>query len=111
MRITDWSLNGNYRPMRGRAFVEVIQQKSRIILGLDVDPRDEISHRGRVLALGPPARLTDDPASPEVPWDVEVGDEIVFVIDGVYRGRVIDWRNVRGQVCVVSQGEICGVYE
>ena len=74
---------------------------------------DEVqSHRGRVLALGPPARLTDHPDSPECPWGCKVGDEVVYAMFvWLDKMRVMAFAGVKGEVCIVAQGELCGVVQ
>ena len=104
-------VHGQYRPMRGQAYVQVLQQKSKLVIELDKDPREVHSHRGIVLALGEPARLTDHPDSPEVPWGVEVGQEVVYAMFvWLDKMRVLSFKD-DGAVCVVAQGELCGVVE
>lgn len=104
-------VQGQYRPMRGQAYVQVLQQKSKLVIELDKDPREVHSHRGIVLALGEPARLTDHPDSPEVPWGVEVGQEVVYAMFvWLDKMRVLSFKD-DGAVCVVAQGELCGVVE
>lgn len=103
---------GKYRPMRGQAYVLIDRIKSSLILMPDEDPREEKVHRGRVLALGPPAFLDSSGGSPEVPWDVSVGDEVCFVLAvWLDRMRMLEMFGVKGTVCVVAQGEIVGKHE
>lgn len=105
-------VHGRYKPMRGQAYVHVEPHKSSLIVTLPGDPLDEKTHRGTVLALGPPARLTDHPDSPEVPWLCEIGDRIVYErFVWMDRMRVLEFDGVKGHVCVVAQGEIAGVEE
>jgi co-chaperonin GroES (HSP10) len=98
-----------YRPMRGQAYVQMMPEyRGRIIL--DQDENKSQSHQGRIIALGPPARLGDSPDAPEVPWLCEVGDEIVYsMFVWLDKFRVFAMLGVKGEVCVVAQGEVCGV--
>src|ERR1019366_4051234 len=94
-------VQGRYRPMRGQAYVRVLQQKSKLVIELDKDPREVHSHRGIVLALGEPARVTDHPDSPEVPWGCNVGDEVVYAMFvWVDKMRVLAFKD-DGNVCIV----------
>jgi len=102
-------VRGTYRPMRGQAYVRVVHPKSSLLV-LSED-KEENSHRGVVLALGEPARLTDHPDSPELPWGVEVGDEVVYAMFvWLDKMRVMQFAG-HGEVCVVAQGELCGVLD
>jgi co-chaperonin GroES (HSP10) len=66
------------------------------------------SHRGRVLAAGPPARM---PWGTPLPLDFEVGDEVVFVF--ALAGTEVSRRSFYGdEPCVyVAQEEVIGVFE
>ena len=67
------------RPMRGQVVVrELVQQHSAILWTPEDRPRQVRTHRGRVLAMGPPSRLVDLPDAPEVPWGFGVGDVIQY---------------------------------
>lgn len=105
-------VHGRYRPMRGQAYVQVLHEKSELIIMHEPDSREVTSHRGKVLALGPPARLTDHPDSPVVPWGCEVGDEVVYAMFvWLDKMRVLAFAGVKGEVCIVAQGEIAGVIQ
>jgi len=113
------------RPLRGRALVEVLSEYTGLLVLPDLDPhaeREKKSHRGRVLALGPPAhaeRSWDGDrwvGGAPVPWDCRVGDEVQFVfavwLDKMRRGR--DWPESMGgnaELAVIAQEEILGVWE
>lgn len=103
------NIETRYRPMRGQAYIEMVAEKSSLIVMPDANPHDEKSNRGKVLALGPPARLTDHPDSPMVPWDIAVGDEVVFVLAvWLDRMRILGMHGKR--VAVVAQGEVVAAY-
>lgn len=105
-------VSGRYTPRRGQAYVQVQEPKSDVLVLLAEDPREQKSHRGKVLALGPPARLTDHPDAPEVPWGVAVGDDVLFVLAvWMDRMRVLEFTGVRGHVAVVAQGEVLAVVD
>lgn len=99
-----------YRPMRGQAYVRIIPERSSLIIHADAKPQDCKSYRGRVLALGKPARLTDHPDAPEVPWDVQVGDEVLFSLF-VWMDRMRVLSTDEGKVVVVAQGEVLACRE
>ena len=97
----------SFAPLRGRALVELlIPERSGLVWLVNKDPQDQATHRGRVLALGPPARLTEHPSSPEMPWDCKVGDEVVFTF-AVW----LDKMRRFGRVAVVAQVEVLAVVE
>ena len=68
------------RPMRGQCVVrELPWQRPVVIWTPDPEKRSVTWYRGRVLALGAPALLEPNtPGSPEVPWDIKVGDVVVY---------------------------------
>ena len=100
-------VEATYRPMRGQAYVEFVEEKRSIIVQRD-EAADKV-HRGRVMALGPPARLGDREDAPEVPWDLRVGDVVAFeLFVWMDRMRIFGMHGAR--VAVVAQGEIVGVY-
>jgi hypothetical protein len=98
------------RPLRGRAFVEVLgefRKDSRIIMP-EAGPRDRTWYRGKVLALGQPARVNY--VGPEWPWLCKPGDEVVFVLAvWLDKMRITRFVGVRGDVAVLAQLEILGV--
>lgn len=73
--------------------------------GSAVKPREQKSHRGTILALGPPARQGRG-NGPEIPWDCKPGDRVVFVY-AVWLERM---RKFDG-IAVVAQAEVLGVIE
>lgn len=107
------SIEKRYRPMRGQAYVQMLERRSSILIDPGEDPRDHKGcHRGRIFALGPPARLAEHAYSPVVPWDCKVGDEIVFnLFTWLDKFRTMRLFGVDGLVMVVAQGEIHGVVE
>ena len=97
-----------YKPMRGQAYVQLVTPRRSIIW--QENERERKWHMGRVLALGPPCRLSAHPSSAEVPWDVEVGDRVIVLLTvWMDRMRVLEWVGVDGEVAVVAQGEILAV--
>ena len=93
----------DYAPMRGRVFVEVLEMRKSIIVTMDEDPRKVKIHRGRVLAMGPPAR---NAAGIEVPPEFKVGDEILYVYAlATEKARRFE------EVACVAQEEVTGVLE
>ena len=103
-------MSAKFRPMRGQCYVEVFREKSSTVIALMGDPLDDRYYCGRVLALGEPARLTDDPRSPELSWDVSVGDRVLFEPQvAMDRMRTFRMEGVRGDVMVVAQIEVMAV--
>lgn len=67
-------------PMRGQCVVREIDPPRGLVTLIELDPEGRRVHRGIVLAHGAPAFLSyDSLTSPEVPWDLKVGDEVVYV--------------------------------
>jgi hypothetical protein len=102
-------VRGHYRPMRGQAYV-MREKRAHGLIVVPDDPKKDSIHVGTVLDLGEPARLTDQPSSPVVPWDLRVGDRVYFVM-GVWldKMRTLEFVGVKGDVVVLAQGEIVGV--
>jgi hypothetical protein len=101
------------RLMRGQVVVrEEIPPPSPALWTPEQGPRQVKTHRGVVLGLGPPARLTEHPASPEVPHGFVVGDVVQyhFAAVGTQASRTRGW--VDGKPATwLHQGEIDGVWE
>jgi co-chaperonin GroES (HSP10) len=96
------------RPLRGRAFVEVLKEIVSPIITIDSDPRERKWYRGKVLALGKPACVGY--GGPETPWCCAPGDEIVFVLAvWLDRMRITRFVGIKGEVAVLAQGEILAV--
>ena len=60
--------------------------------------------------MGKPARLTDHPDAPEVPWGGLVGDEVLFSLF-VWMDRMRVLSTDDGKVVVVAQGEVLACRE
>lgn len=93
------------RPLRGRAFVEMLDSiLSATIVLPGEDPKSRTIHRGRVLSLGAPCLSALDH---EIPWLCEPGDEVYFVLslwlDKMRRMRIL---GVKGEVWCVGQVEV-----
>jgi hypothetical protein len=86
------------------------EKRTTLLTLLRPDPKKQQVHRGMVLDLGEPGTLDGHPESPVVPWDVKVGDVVVFVM-GVWLDsmRTLEFVGVEGDVIVVAQVEIVGV--
>jgi len=106
------------RPLRGRAFLAKDPRESGretayrgiIIPATAHNPRETREHRGRVLALGPPARTEDGTST--VPWGCKVGDEVLFVYAvALEKVRTIEMLGIDGEIVVVGQEEVLGVCE
>ena len=71
--------------------------------------RDISIHRGKVIALGAPGQV--DGFGPVVPWDIAVGD-VVYYTYGVAMQKLRSFdRDGGGELVVVAQEEIQGVFE
>lgn len=94
-------------PMRGRIVIREHKQTSSVIHLVDNDPRATVTHRGTVLAAGPPVLL--DSGAP-VPLDFDVGDVVQFHFEATEKGRTTTWGEHEG-VLVMAQREIDAVIE
>ena len=99
-------------PLRGRVVIREHKEASRIVTIIDTrDPRGDLTvsrtHRGTVLAMGPPV-LTDD--GHEVPHGFAVGDVVQFHFEATESGRTTTWGEHEG-VLVMAQREIDAVLE
>ena len=95
-------------PLRGRVVIREIKARSSIILDPGVfDPRAQTTHRGQVIAVGPPV-LTLKGA--EIPLDFKAGDVVQFHFEGTEKGRTVTWDGHEG-VLVMAQREIDAVIE
>lgn len=105
------------RLLRGRALLKLDDSELAAghmsdggvwIPGTSFGERKMKIHRGTVVALGPPARTKGrrGKLGAETPWDVEPGDEVLFV----YAEWLERMRRFEG-FAVVSQSEIVGVIE
>jgi co-chaperonin GroES (HSP10) len=101
------------RLLRGRVAIrEILPTKSgRIVLPDDYHDkheRDRTSHRGLVLAMGPPARTA---SGAEVTPGFAPGDVVhfVFALHGTEASRVNTWPADGGRVVWVAQEEVTAV--
>jgi len=103
----------NIRPMRGQVVVrEVEVSPSGALWTPTPGARQVKTHTGRVLALGPPARLTEHPGSPEVPHGFVVGDLVQYHFGavGTQEARTRAWSDGKPATWL-TQAEIDGVWE
>jgi co-chaperonin GroES (HSP10) len=63
------------RPLRGQVVVREIPHEASAILWTPTNPRAVLVHRGRVLAMGPPAQTA---RGVDVPHGFSVGDEVLY---------------------------------
>ena len=99
--------------MRGQVVVrELDAPASPLLWTPDPRARDVSTHRGIVLGLGPPARLTESPNSPEVPHGFEVGAVVQyhFAAMGTQEARTRAWTD-GGAATWLVQAEIDAVWE
>lgn len=108
------------RWLRGRALVErLLPRRSGVVLFADSydehEERTRSDHRGRVLALGPPALVASRAGAVEVPWDCEVGDTVLYVyavtMQKLRTFVVEDPDAGRRELVVLAQEEIVGVID
>jgi hypothetical protein len=105
------------RLLRGRVLVQVEPEDgaSKIIWAPEARDWGEKGvyqgkrpHFGRVIAMGPPARLPvcrDGSGGDEVPYGFGVGDRIMYV----YAVALEKMRSFAGHLCIVAQEEVVGV--
>ena len=101
------------RLMRGQVVVREIDATPSPVLWMpDPRARDVSTHRGVVLGMGPPARLTESPNSPEVPHGFEVGAVVQyhFAAMGTQEARTRAWTD-GGAATWLVQAEIDAVWE
>jgi hypothetical protein len=102
----------NVRLMRGQVCVrEVEQTGSSSLWTPEPGAREQKTHTGRVLTMGPPARLHLKSASaPEVPYGFEVGALVQFHYEHHQEAHTRTW--VDGEPATwVPQSCIDGVWE
>lgn len=101
------------RLMRGQVVVrELDAPPSAVLWTPERGPRQVTTHRGVVIGLGPPARLTEHPSSPEVPHGFGVGDVVQYHFGamGTQVARTRAW--VDGEPATwLTQVEIDAVWE
>ena len=103
----------SYHPQRGQAYVEMLPERESIIILPSGNPRREKWHRGRVLRLGEPSFLDAYAYSPRVPWHIDVGDEVLFVLAAASdkMRKDVNVPGISVRVCVLAQSEIMAVVE
>jgi co-chaperonin GroES (HSP10) len=97
----------SYRPLRGRVVIREHKQSSDVIRIVGGNPREEKTHRGTVIDVGPPV-LTLKGA--EVPLHFKPGDVVQFHFEATEKGRTTCWNGEDG-VLVMAQREIDAVLE
>lgn len=100
------------RLMRGQVVVREEFGCLSVLWTPEQGPRQVRTHRGVVLGLGPPARLTEHPASPEVPHGFGVGDLVQYHFGavGTQEARTRAWTDGKPATWL-TQAEIDGVWE
>lgn len=101
------------RLMRGQVVVRELNAKpSSALWTPEQGPRQVKTHCGIVLGLGPPARLTESPTSPEVPHGFEVGDVVQFHFGamGTQVARTRVWTDGKPATWL-TQAEVDAVWE
>ena len=104
------------RLLRGRILIREDRRHSSIIIAPTGDPRATVTHRGEVLAVGPPVETQHyDPATRrstfhEVPLHYKVGDFVQFHFEATEKGRTMTWGEWEGVLCM-AQREIDAVLE
>lgn len=94
------------RPMRGQVVIEeIVDQPSRALWTPTPGARQVKTHRGRVLALGPPART---PSGVEVAYGFGVGDVVQFHYEFLEKLARNEWE---GQKALwIPQQDVDGVW-
>jgi co-chaperonin GroES (HSP10) len=92
-------------PLRGRIVVR--EHKLSPILEIIHNPRDIVTHRGTVIAVGAPFRLD---SGAEIPLHFKPGDVVQFHFDGNEKARTVTWDGEPG-ILVMAQREIDAVIE
>jgi hypothetical protein len=102
----------NIRLMRGQVVIRELEPRPSERLWTPTRGQNDVTtHVGRVLAKGPPARLTDHPHSPEVPHGFEVGDVVQYHFGamGTQEARTRAW--IDGKPATwMTQAEIDAVH-
>jgi co-chaperonin GroES (HSP10) len=93
--------------LRGRVVVREQKKPSSLIEIVDNDPAATVTHRGVVLALGPPVRTPKGGA--EIPHGFKVGDVVQFHFEATEKGRMTEWDGA--PAVVLAQREIDAVIE
>lgn len=93
-----------WQPARGYLAVTEMVEASEIIR-IRVDPRSRstVTHRGRVVALGPAPRTVTGAV---VPWQVAVGDVVQFHFVFHRRNREISWPPTGETVVMLTHDEL-----
>ena len=90
---------------RGQVVVRETRQQYSIIVPVE-GPREVKTHRGYVLAMGPPAQVSGH----DVPHGFAVGDEVIFHWEKSEKAFTRAW--IDGEdACWMMQHEIDGVIE
>ena len=97
--------------MRGQVVVRELDVLGSTVLWTPEDgPRQRKTHRGRVLAMGAPARLVDLPGSPLVPFLFDVGDVVQYHFAHHQEAWTMPWP-LDGKPCTwLAQANIDGVW-
>jgi hypothetical protein len=101
------------RLMRGQVVVrELDAPDSSSLWTPEPGVRQVKTHRGVVLGVGPPARLTEHPSSPEVPHGFAVGDVVQYHFEamGTQAARTRAWLDGEDAVWL-HQAEVDAVWE
>jgi co-chaperonin GroES (HSP10) len=97
-----------WTPLRGQCVVREVFETSKSIWTPTPNPfdRDQKTHRGVVLALGPPSLVKGR----EVPWGFSVGDTVLYHWEHNEKGSTADWGDVKDAKWLM-QREVDGVVE
>jgi co-chaperonin GroES (HSP10) len=96
------------RLLRGQVAIREIKAEERGIWIPDPsNPREVLTHRGRVLGMGEPAQIN----SHDVPWGFVVGDVVVYHHEKWEKGATRPWPADGEDACWMHQSEIDGVWE
>jgi len=91
------------KPLRGRVVIKEHKQSSSVIHVVGGDPREETTHRGLVLAVGPGVYRD----GVEQPPEYRPGDVVNFHFEATEKGRTIDYEPLGwAGVLVMAQREV-----
>ncbi len=100
-------VTASYRPMRGQVVIQETPPQPSVRLWTPTPkPREVVTHTGRVLALGPPARTA---CGAEVPHGFGVGDLVLYRFTFLEKVSLNEWDGVPAHW--IPQQDVTAVWE
>jgi co-chaperonin GroES (HSP10) len=96
------------RPLRGQVVIREVERRSSVIWTPAPGQRDVRTHRGIVIAMGPPAR---DKWGNEIAHGFKGGDEVSFQWEMNEEAHRREWPEDGKPACWVRQYAVDGVWE